>query len=543
MAVYCRNNIQSLILEQIIVMHIRLRVILKNLSINIFFCIFLFIVAALCYMNLTKGHNWGDDFSAYIMQAKSIVEGKPLDFIKTNRFTVEQSSRPMGPIVYPWGYPVLLAPVYAIFGSNMIALKSVSVACFLTFILVLWIAFRKYHSIFWRFLFCCLFAFNPFLIEFLNSILSDIPFLLFSTVSIMLMGTVIIERRRLFSHVLDPVVLGAVIAIAFFIRTNGLILLITLGMTQCIMFLSNIYYRKSKNHDQSTHEKLIPVNHNIFGSLFINLTPYLSFVILCALWHMILPGGGSGHVPLLNMVSYRSVSELIYYNMELPADFFSNFPNKYIMYGVTIPLVLSGVMRRWRSDFQIIIYIVLTFILYSIWPGRQGLRFLFPILPFYFSFMITSLEKASKSNLGVRKLFYKIIYVFPIIAIISYFAYSTVQSVYINIKANRCIGDGPYMETSKDMFTYISDNVESASTIIFFKPRLMKMMTGRKSIMINKPEEVTRGQYLCFYNKDDERDQVSINDIKNLMAKRYIELVFKNNDFKIYRVLNSSPYE
>ena len=99
------------------------------------------------------------------------------------------------------------------------------------------------------------------------------------------------------------------------------------------------------------------------------------------------------------------------------------------------------------------------------------------------------------------------------------------------------------METSKDMFTYISDNVESASTIIFFKPRLMKMMTGRKSIMINKPEEVTRGQYLCFYNKGDERDQVSINDIKNLMAKRYIELVFKNNDFKIYRVLNSSLYE
>jgi hypothetical protein len=72
---------------------------------------------------LTTGHNWGDDFSSYIMQARSISEESQEKFVTDNRFTIDNSARPMGPVAYPWGTPVLLSPFYKIYGLNLPALK------------------------------------------------------------------------------------------------------------------------------------------------------------------------------------------------------------------------------------------------------------------------------------------------------------------------------------------------------------------------------------------------------------------------------------
>ena len=175
---------------------------------NALFAVLLAVAGLLAWGGLTNGHDWGDDFSAYIMQARSLTEGNPLDFIEKNRVTVQQSSYPMGPVLYPWGFPALLVPIYAVLGLNMLALKSVGVAGFLLFLLVLWVAFRKYHSGWWRVVLICLFALNPEMLGFTNQILSDIPFLLFSTLGVMLIGRVVVERRRLISPLIELWLIG-----------------------------------------------------------------------------------------------------------------------------------------------------------------------------------------------------------------------------------------------------------------------------------------------------------------------------------------------
>jgi hypothetical protein len=89
---------------------------MRKINHTALFVILLGITALILCCTLTNGHNWGDDFSAYIMQAKSIIELNPRSFIEANRFTVENSSYPFGTIVPPWGFPVLLTPFYAVFG-------------------------------------------------------------------------------------------------------------------------------------------------------------------------------------------------------------------------------------------------------------------------------------------------------------------------------------------------------------------------------------------------------------------------------------------
>ena len=184
--------------------------ILKKLLVpHMYIFLLLGISCILIYTTLTNGHNWGGDFSSYIMQAQSITEGTPQSFIEKNRFTIERSSRSLGPVAYPWGFSVLLAPLYLVFGLDMIALKSLGAMSFLFFLLLLWFGFQKEHSYFWRLFLVALFGLNPYLLSYLNNILSDIPFLLFSTLSLLLMGKVIVENRCLTtSRIFDYILLG-----------------------------------------------------------------------------------------------------------------------------------------------------------------------------------------------------------------------------------------------------------------------------------------------------------------------------------------------
>jgi hypothetical protein len=152
---------------------------MRKINPSTLFVILLIITTITLFCTLTNGHNWGDDFSSYIMQAKSIAELNPRGFIEANRFTVENSSYPYnGAIAAPWGFPVLLAPFYAVFGLNMIGLKLLGVISFLIFIVLLWVGFRNYHSPVWLLCLVCFFSLNPSMLSFTDQILSDLPFLL-----------------------------------------------------------------------------------------------------------------------------------------------------------------------------------------------------------------------------------------------------------------------------------------------------------------------------------------------------------------------------
>ena len=105
----------------------------------------------------TSGHNWGGDFSAYIMQAISITEGNVQKFVELNDQTKTLSSIPVGPVTYPWGLPLLLSIVYLFFGFDIIIFKSVILIFFFSFLILLWFLFEKKLSLFERLiLFLCL---------------------------------------------------------------------------------------------------------------------------------------------------------------------------------------------------------------------------------------------------------------------------------------------------------------------------------------------------------------------------------------------------
>jgi hypothetical protein len=85
-----------------------------------------------------SGHWWGDDWALYVRQAEGLVQFRPGEVIADNRFTVEQSGLPeFSPPVYPWGYPIVLAPFVAVLGTDLDRLMLAQIFCFGWF-LVMW---------------------------------------------------------------------------------------------------------------------------------------------------------------------------------------------------------------------------------------------------------------------------------------------------------------------------------------------------------------------------------------------------------------------
>ncbi len=145
---------------------------------------------------LTRGHWWGDDFAAYIMQAKSILAGSMSEFVVANTFTVTQSSHQIGPAAYPWGFPLMLTPVYALIGLSPLGLKLPGLLTYLGFLLVFFFLTKRRFSLPESLLAVSLFAFNPELLRFLDNIASDIPFLFLSTLGLLLADMYTHEAQR-----------------------------------------------------------------------------------------------------------------------------------------------------------------------------------------------------------------------------------------------------------------------------------------------------------------------------------------------------------
>ena len=336
----------------------------------------------ICLCTLNYAHNWGGDFSAYIMLARSICQFSTGEFIENNRLTVEQSSTRVGPVAYPWGFPVMLAPVYATFGLHLLALKMVGVLFYLGLLVVMWYEFERFHTPLWRSACVLLFAVNPTLIGFTNHVLSDIPFLCLSTLAICLMGRIIVEQRVLWTPVKDRMLLGIVIACAFFVRTNGILLFGVLCWSQLVAMCSFIWRRHKqgafwREATVSLYEK-DSENPQQRISLFV---PYISLGCLILFWKLILPEGGASHFEHLERVNAESIKGNSIYYRDLLANFFSGIPyykehkGQWIAYIVTLPFVVIGLIRHIRVSHHMLIYILLTYALFILWPHKQGLRF------------------------------------------------------------------------------------------------------------------------------------------------------------------------
>ncbi len=470
----------------------------------------------LAFSILTKDHEWGDDWASYLMQAVSITQGGTDEFIERNTFTMRTSTHFIGPDAYPWGYPALLAPFTLVCGPlNIFCLKSINLIFYALFLWVFYALLKQRLPPLESALILAVFAFSPLLLKYEDSLISDIVFLFFST-----LGLLLIDGERIGNSLYKRILLGLVLFFAFFVRTNGILLVPTLFLTQVFAYL------QARPRKRLEWKRMVTIE----------LVPYYVFGLLAVINLVIFPAGEGSHFEHLSNLSLSSLANNLSAYIALPAYFFNDLTHPEIIYGVLLPFALGGMILNFKSDIHLVIYLVLSYALFIIWPDQQGIRFLFPLLPLlvYFAYRgmqatcFALTDKYASAGSWLTRAFW--------LVIITVFAWTSLGMARDNLAQGR----GPYGNAfdpiSIEMFEFIRSNTPTDSVIAFYKPRAMRLFTDRDSLLIDKCDALPLADYVVIRKSRGAVDQISPADVTTCNPSIQVTEVFENGKFIVHQI-------
>ncbi len=455
---------------------------------------------AISFSMLTRGHLWWDDFAAYILQAKSILSGTMPGFIQQNTFTIQNSSYPQGPVAYPWGFPLLIAPIYAVFGLNVLAFKLVNTLFYALFLIVFWRLARTRLTETESLILTAVLAFNPALLLGHDLILSDIPFLFFST-----LGLFLITRTPKSPYF--GLITGATIFLAFFTRTNGILLLIPLFVSALTV---------SWPRWQAALKNI--------------LVPLATFGFLLCAHTLIFPGGQESYFSHFSMFTLQRLWDNVIYYFWLPASIFDGLPGGIAFYPLLLIFFIVSVIRRRERDLSTHLYVLATLALFMLWPERQGLRFIYPILPLFLLFAFDGM-KVTAEALKMSPRLVGILWLG--LALVSLVI--SLADARDNLTANRAI-NGPFDPVSNQMFTFVREKTPENSVVIFYKPRALRLFTNRDAFMTDRCADLSKGNYVVISEKTGDKEQIPPEQVLSCNPAVRLDEVFRNKRFTVYEI-------
>jgi len=402
--------------------------------------------ALLCGMAIQPGHNWGDDFALYINQARYLLEkGTVSELYTANKFSMLNSQKELGPYLYPGGFPVLIMPVYAMFGLNLVALKSFCAVLFLLSIPLFYLILRTSGSGVLIAMFgVVLLAFNPQYILFTDNVLSDLPFLFFCLLTFHLL-----EKPQMPGM---QIAVGATVFAAYFIRDIGICLLPSLFVVHLRNGLS-------------------------FRNAYRYLPSYLVFFALLLIYKIVFPYGQENHYRMIfSGTSAYPISYRVQNYMEWLGACF-RLPMSNLLAGIILlALSLRGALSLWKTHAHLSVFFLSYSTIVLAWPSLQGVRFLFPLIPLTILFSLAGFRAVYQQYTLNRRWGYLISAVYII---------SFCQGSFNEIKKSATIqSNQAYTVQMQDIYTYIRNKIPRGSVIAFEKPRALFLLTERNSIQV-----------------------------------------------------------
>jgi len=324
------------------------------------------IILSVAIFNITtirEGHTWGDDFCMYILHARNISEG--VDYDDTG-FIYNPFSPWIGPRIVPPVFPILLTPVYKLFGLNLRYMKIEIVIFFAISLLIFFIVFRTELSTKYLIAVIAVIGFNPYFWAFKNNILSDIPFLCFVYTCLLLIDRAQNSAKSQKKIYLQGIATGLLIYLAYGTRTLGIVLLLSILAYVIIKF------------KKLTHFAIIAS---------------LLSVLLIVMQSILFPGIG-GYLDQASLSTKTILINLDKYTLSLFAIWDNGYSKNLALSIIICCLAFIGFLTRIRDRITIFeIFPLLYMMPVIIWPSYQGTRFLIPIIPLYIFYAFVGIEK------------------------------------------------------------------------------------------------------------------------------------------------------
>ncbi|MCI0336966.1 MAG: glycosyltransferase [Acidobacteria bacterium] len=483
-----------------------------------FWTVLIILVAGSFYLStIRQGHYWGDDFAMYISHGRNIAEGRAY----ADTGYIYNTQRIIGPKTYPPVYPLLLAPVYKLWGLNLTAMKIEVILIFLLSLFVIYLAFRD--ELQWRYL-LTLVAFvglNPQFWLYKDNITADMPFLLFTYLSFYLIHQAYRTEHTVASQVVYAVSISVSLYLAYGTRSIGLLLI------PCLL----VYH-------------LIKSKRAVLFGLFIILPTAVFIYLQTRTSHGISAYADHLQFNLMKVALYRLLTLFEYLSGYWTHGSSKVFPLALaaVLTGLAVIGYLARIGKKQVTCFEL--YVLFYFTSFMVLPVTLEVRYLIPIIPLYLFFAFQGIQTISRLTASRRQQAERLVFAGVLITVMVSYTGQFATMDY------RPIQTGIGKPETQQLFETVKREVGENEVVIFRKPRALTLFTGRASATWHYPRDDAElfdffrhvnASYLIVGPPDLEPyDQTFIRNFVERNRDRF-QKTYANADFSIYRIVEGMP--
>ncbi len=465
-------------------------------------------------LNMVNQLDWGDDNCKYLEQAQQLANGQ----FKVSTNYIFNPKQFLGPKYYPNGYPLLLASWSQLFGFSVLSFLYLN-----TFLLVLsacclFLIAIRFMSYFSGFAVSLLLLYHPAVLDLKMNVISEIAFLFFS-----LLGILLLLHNTKWAILCS----GLVLAFAIHIRTVGWALMIISLLFLVIPLI--------KNHLKP--ERTLLLNKLFFfmvGWVTVYLTLYFLFPVKTKypffgidynLYKTSLTHISDSFRDFLGSFVTLKLKEWEFLGLFIGATFF---------FGGIVGWFLS--LKLHPKQWLLHSYVAFYFLVVCCFRfGDAGFRFIFPVFPFLLIYNVITIKQVTEPFKLIYKPLFTILLVTLSIALFTEH-YPKGFSTYTTAL------NGSDEPSAKAVFAYLKRVTKPKDRIAFIKPRALSYCINRKSVMpgrlvstysLEKKAKEFKFNYFIFYaGLTDNRD------LKVMTTAKEWETVYQNDKAIVFKKTN-----
>lgn len=496
-----------------------------------------------CVANLARGHDWGDDFALYIGQAKAIAQFDLSPVVESNIYAIDNSAwRSFSPVAYPWGFPLLLAPFYWIWGVNFGVFQVMQCVFFALFVGLLARIFIVRVGRVAGILLAGLLGSSVVYIGWAQSVTADFPYLAFVALALLLVDR--LRRADSLSAVSRGLLIGLGLSAGFAasIRREGLVLFVAIAAVQMTAVLSDrLAVEKA---DRRPLFRGLPWKQIAL--------PHVAGVALLGAFQAVFPGpfantyAGTGIGRLKeNAIWFRDVLAQTIGLMDIGAPSLRLGGSEALArwaLGIFVVMAIVGVIvqlvKAWREDAALVTYLLMAILVVGILPFHEG-RYLFTIIPLlvYFAYrgLVAVVRTATGRLTGERFSFLPatvagLLFVGLLIPNVTDLRHRT----EIRQSYDSYVMWGPTDPASEEMFAKVREVVPQDDVVGFFRGRAMTLFGERQGLYLTTLDQILNRADWYAMEKNSEYSQYPLSGEE--AAANGITLVWENKRFVLWKV-------
>ena len=197
---------------------------------------------------------------------------------------------------------------------------------------------------------------------------------------------------------------------------------------------------------------------------------------------------------------------------------------------VSCAFVLLGVIQNYKKYYFYILFCGFSLSILLLFQARQGIRYLFPVAPFYFFFMLHGIAYLCQKFLQAKLARKVSVFASLVLSLVIF-----IQTAYFVYKDAFIRDSGIVLSPkAKELYAYVKQHTQISDTILFFKSRPLRLFTGRKATFSRDSEKALKKPYDYLIIFDSKGNDYYTKTWRPYLPALKDKLLFDNQAFQLY---------